>query len=210
MQDLIKINYENNSPTVSARELHQFLKSETDFRHWFPRMTEYGFKTNIDYTPVIFEHPQNRQPTADYAMTLDMAKEICMIQRTDKGKEARQYFIRIEKEYRTKILPKDYLSALKALIAAEETKQRLLAENDILETALNESLTFYTVAKYNNTFKMGWNLNKCQEIGKRLSTYCRANSIEIRKCKTNDERFGDVHSYPLTAWEDFFRTKNRV
>ena len=79
----------------------------------------------------------------------------------------------------------------------------LTESNDVLETALNESLKFYTVAKYNNVYKMGWSLSKCQEIGKHLSGFCRARSIEIRKCETNDERFGAVNSYPITAWEEF-------
>ncbi|HOA79512.1 MAG TPA: antA/AntB antirepressor family protein, partial [Defluviitaleaceae bacterium] len=61
MNELIKVNYSTEEPTVSARELHKFLEIATEFRHWFPRMCEYGFKEGIDYTPVIFDHPQNKQ-----------------------------------------------------------------------------------------------------------------------------------------------------
>lgn len=76
MNELIKVNYDSERPTVSARDLHEFLEVATDYRHWFPRMCEYGFTESIDYTPVIFDHPQNGQPTKDYQLTIEMAKEI--------------------------------------------------------------------------------------------------------------------------------------
>lgn len=82
---------------VSGRELHEFLEVETPFRKWFPRMTEYGFVEGVDYTPDIFVHPLNKQETADFLLKLDMAKEIAMIQRTEKGKQARQYFLHLER-----------------------------------------------------------------------------------------------------------------
>jgi anti-repressor protein len=90
---------ENGEVLVSARDLHEFLEIRTDFRHWFPRMCGYGFEENEDYTPVIFDHPLNNQPTKDYAMKIDMAKEIAMIQRSRKGKMARKYFIEVEKAW---------------------------------------------------------------------------------------------------------------
>ena len=97
MYDLLNIQMKDGKQLVSARDLHEFLGVKTDFRHWFPRMCEYGFIDNEDYTPVIFDHPINKQPTTDYAMCLDMAKEISMLQRTEKGKMARKYFIQCEK-----------------------------------------------------------------------------------------------------------------
>jgi len=100
MNELIKVEVaDNGEQIVSARELHNFLEVGTEFRHWFPRMCEYGFTEDQDYTPVIFDHPQNGQPTTDYAIKISMAKEIAMIQRNEKGKEARQYFIEIEKAW---------------------------------------------------------------------------------------------------------------
>lgn len=99
MTELIKIDYQSDRPTVSARELHEFLEVETPFRIWFPRMAEYGFSDGTDYTPYIFVHPQNHQETTDYQLTIDMAKELCMIQRSEKGRQARQYFIQLEKDW---------------------------------------------------------------------------------------------------------------
>ena len=101
MNELLKINYETETPTVSARDLHSALEIASHFKDWFPRMAEYGFEENRDYTPLIFEHPRNHQPTMDYDLTVDMAKEICMIQRTEKGKQCRTYFIELEKAWNT-------------------------------------------------------------------------------------------------------------
>ncbi len=101
MNELIKVNYDGEQPVVSGRELHAFLEVGTEYRHWFPRMCEYGFSDGVDYTPVNFDHPKNKQPTIDHALTVAMAKEICMIQRTDKGKQARQYFIALETAWNT-------------------------------------------------------------------------------------------------------------
>lgn len=99
MNELVPINYDNDRQTVSGRNLHEFLEVGTEYRHWFPRMCEYGFSDGIDYTPVNFEHPQNKQITTDHQLTIEMAKEICMLQRNDKGKQARQYFIDLEKKW---------------------------------------------------------------------------------------------------------------
>lgn len=97
-EELIKVNKENN--TVSARELHSFLESKERFSKWFNRMLGYGFELGTDFESVPKSTPVNNggiQMLKDYAITLDMAKEISMIQRNEKGKQARQYFIQCEK-----------------------------------------------------------------------------------------------------------------
>ncbi len=101
MNELIKVTYENERPTVMGRELHEALEIKTAYKDWFPRMCEYGFSEGKDYTPLIFEHPQNKQPCTDHQLTIDMAKEICMIQRSEKGKQFRQYFIEVENKWNT-------------------------------------------------------------------------------------------------------------
>jgi len=130
MKELIRVNYTQDEPTVSARELHEFLEIGTEFRHWFPRMCEYGFVEGVDYTTVIFDHPQNHQPAKDYCLTIPMAKELCMIQRTEKGKMARQYFLSIEKAWNT---PEMVMS--RALKMAEYRINHLEVENSRLLVA---------------------------------------------------------------------------
>ncbi|MCI7083193.1 MAG: antA/AntB antirepressor family protein [Tenericutes bacterium] len=97
-EELIKVNRENN--TVSARELHEFLGVNTQFTIWFNRMCEYGFEENSDFRAITQKRltaQGNTTTYIDYEITLDMAKEISMIQRSEKGKQARQYFIQCEK-----------------------------------------------------------------------------------------------------------------
>lgn len=98
MNNLININYSNDRITLSARELHEFLEVKSKYADWFKNMSAYGFEENIDYR-AISKNLENGGRRIDHEITLDMAKEIAMIQRNDKGKQARQYFIEIEKQW---------------------------------------------------------------------------------------------------------------
>lgn len=99
--EIIKVNYDNERPTVMGRDLHEVLQIATPYHKWFPRMCEYGFAENTDFVTVDknvrradgVEMPQMQR---DHQMTIEMAKEICMIQRTDAGKKCRQYFLNLE------------------------------------------------------------------------------------------------------------------
>ena len=105
MNELIKITYNNDRPAVSARDLHDFLEVKTAYKDWFPRMCEYGFTEGEDFNPLKIERVQNEgermvaRTVDDAVLTIDMAKELCMIQRNEKGKQARQYFLQIEKDW---------------------------------------------------------------------------------------------------------------
>ena len=116
MKELIKVTTnENKEQLVSGRELHEFLEVRTTYTRWFERMAEYGFTENVDFT-VIAKNVRDEtafggtRKLTDHAMKLDMAKEISMIQRTEKGKQARQYFIQVEKEYKQQFLDTSKLS----------------------------------------------------------------------------------------------------
>lgn len=101
MADLIKITYDNDRPTVSGRALHEALGVKTAYKDWFPRMTEYGFTEGTDYSSFLSDRSDGKagKPRTDHQLTIDMAKELCMIQRTDKGKECRQYFLEVERRW---------------------------------------------------------------------------------------------------------------
>lgn len=101
--ELIKIIEREGRQLVSGRELHEFLEIGTKYKDWFRRMVEYGFEEEIDFIRVAQKRATNnlKNPVTtviDHAISIDMAKEISMIQRTEKGKIARQYFINCEKK----------------------------------------------------------------------------------------------------------------
>lgn len=115
MNELIKVDYSNDRPAVSARELHEFLDVETPFNKWFPRMCEYGFSEGESYRTFLSNRSDGLpgKPRMDAAITIDMAKEICMLQRNEKGKLARQYFLQLEKDWNSpeKIMARALLMA---------------------------------------------------------------------------------------------------
>lgn len=123
MNELIKINYESDRPTVLARDLHEFLEVETPFNKWFSRMCEYGFTDGADFQTFLSESTGGR-PATDAQLTIDMAKEICMLQRNERGKQARQYFLQLEREWNS---PEAVMS--RALRMAEERLERFKAIN---------------------------------------------------------------------------------
>ena len=127
--ELIKL-YQGN--LVSARELYSFFESRERFSRWFARMKEYGFTEDIDY----FEHAtkaDNNRSITDYLLKLNTAKEISMLQRSEKGREARQYFIRCEEALKKLAANK----RLEAFLKLEVTKEKL--KKWILDTGLDES-----------------------------------------------------------------------
>ena len=108
MNELIKINAKDGVKLVSARELHEGLKIKTQYTKWFERMCEYGFIENQDFTLVsqkcLTNNPKNPYTEiTDHAITIDMAKHIAMIQRTELGKKYRQYFIECENKLKSQV-----------------------------------------------------------------------------------------------------------
>lgn len=145
MNDLIKtFKKTDGSIAVDGRDLHDFLEVETPYRIWIQRMIGYGFTENLDFTS--FEQkstkPNGGRPQVDHALTLDMAKELSMIQRTEKGKQARRYFISMEKQAKQAVLPKTPMETLKLMFqATEETDKKVTkVEHRVTDLEDNQSL----------------------------------------------------------------------
>ena len=135
--ELIKIIEREGRQLVSGRELHEFLEIKTKYKDWFPRMVEYGFEEEIDFMKVAQKRATNnlKNPVTtviDHAISIDMAKEISMIQRTEKGKAARQYFINCEKKLKEikKLSPME-LMELQFKALKEQEEKILQVENKV-------------------------------------------------------------------------------
>ena len=140
MNEIININYSSDRPTVLGRELHDMLEVKTPYAKWFSRMCEYGFSENVDYMTVVknvlrVDGTEMPQTQTDHQLTIPMAKEICMLQRTERGKECRQYFIKIEEQWNS---PDAIMQ--RALQIANSRVEKLRGENLALQAA-NSDLT---------------------------------------------------------------------
>ncbi len=166
MNELLKINYGNDRITLSARELHEFLGIGTQYTKWFDRMSEYGFYENVDYQAISQKRltAQGNETTyIDHEITLDMAKEIAMIQRSDKGKEVRQYFLELERRWNS---PEAVMN--RALEYSRKQVKALMEENKELKpkalfadavSASDESILIGQLAKLirQNGYEIGQN-----------------------------------------------------
>ncbi len=134
MNELVKVNFDTQ--TISARELHSTLNIGTKFTTWFERMCEYGFTEGNEFFPKMGETSKQcgGRPSADYDISVDMAKQICMIQRTPEGKAVRQYLIDLEKAWNT---PEQVMA--RALRIADRTIDELKYSNQRL-AAVNEEM----------------------------------------------------------------------
>lgn len=131
----IAVQYDNDKPTVSGRELYQALLVKTPYTMWFSRMCEYGFTENIDYftdhkNVIRDDGREMPQKQTDHYLTIDMAKELCMIQRTEIGKRCREYFLNLERQWNSP----DAVMA-RALQLADRKISHITEQNDrLLET----------------------------------------------------------------------------
>ena len=139
MNELIKVHYDNaDRPTVSGRELYDALEVKTAYKDWFPRMCEYGFQENVDYarcSNLISENQHGGQNKIDHQITVPMAKELCMLQRTDKGKQMRQYFIAVEEQWNSPdaIMARALQLSNAKLKQLQVTVSELTVENQIMK-----------------------------------------------------------------------------
>ena len=204
MNELINVTLnDNHEPIVSGRQLHEALGVKTAYKDWFPRMTEYGFTEGEDFNPLKIEQVRQegtrkvKRQIEDHVIKLDMAKEIAMIQRTEKGKEVRQYFIQIEKDYNSpeKIMARALLMAdkkvhkLEAQIEAD--KPKVLFADAV--SASHTSILVGELAKLisQNGYKIGAN---------RLFAWMRENGYLIKR-KGSDWNMPTQRSMDLKLFE---------
>lgn len=144
MENLIEIKTNKNMEVViSGRELHEKLGIETRYNDWIKRMIDYGFTENIDFVAITQKRATaqgNKTTYNDHIIKIDMAKEICMIQRNEKGKIFRQYFIQVEKDYNSpeKTMARAIIYSSEKIKELEIDNKKLLEDNQVLEFKVKE------------------------------------------------------------------------
>ena len=200
MNELISVTLnDNHEPVVSGRQLHEALEVKTKYADWFNRMIEYGFTENQDFLLLKNEQQTGRggHNKVDHIIKLDMAKEIAMIQRTDKGKEVRQYFIQVEKDFNSpeKIMARALLMADKKIhkleTQIEADKPKVLFADAV--SASHTSILVGELAKLisQNGYKIGAN---------RLFSWMRENGYLIKR-KGSDWNMSTQRSMDLKLFE---------
>ena len=183
MNEILRVNFDTQM--VSARELHEKLHISTRFNDWFPRMCEYGFSEGSDFYSKMSKTKNGGRPSTDYDISVDMAKQICMIQRTPEGKACRQYLIDLEKAWNT---PEQVMA--RALRIADRQIEELKSHNLQLEQKIEADkpkTIFADVVSTSKTSILVGDLAKliCQngyQIGqKRLFDWLRANGYLIKR-----------------------------
>nr|DAH78561.1 MAG TPA: KilAC domain protein [Caudoviricetes sp.] len=162
----IKVNYESDKPTVSGRELHEKLGIKTAYKDWFPRMCEYGFSEGEDFCSFLSGSTGGR-PATEHQLTIEMAKQICMIQRTEIGKQYREYFIELEKKWNS-----PELVMARALKMANHQIECVTAQLETVNAKLEE-------AKPKIVFADAVSASKTSILIGDLAKILRQNGVEI-------------------------------
>lgn len=226
MNELINVTLnEKHEPVVSARQLHETLEVKTEYKKWFKRMTEYGFTENEDFVKVTQKclTSSTGQNITDHVIKLDMAKEIAMIQRTDKGKEVRTYFIQVEKDFNSpeKIMARALLMADKKIKLLENQNENLLIEleeanknADYLDLILQtkDSLTITQIAQdYGISARKMNQILKQERIQRIVNGQWVLYAKYLAKGYVSSRTFdytgkdGKVHSAVTTVWTQLGR-----
>lgn len=184
--------------SMNAREIHEYLEIKTPFSMWIKRAIEkYDFLENEDFTTHKFVNGKATQ--TDYVVSFDMAKELCIVEPNEKGKETRKYFIAVEKQYQQQIKPLTINEQI-ALIAQghQEVNKRL----DEIEHKIDNEITLTSAQKYhlkqlvtkkvmdlkqNHNMGDDWIKKGYQRIWKKLkNTFIVSSYMEIPKVNFDD------------------------
>jgi anti-repressor protein len=205
--ELIKITEQNGKQVISARDLHSFLESKKQFGNWIKhRITKYGLIEGQDY--VTFNQMVNRSKTTEYALTLDAAKELSMVEGNAKGKQARQYFIECERKAQQpvrQLSPMEMLELQFSLVKEQGNRINYIEEKvlQIEAKAKTQPDDYYTIAGYASLLKKPVDIVAASAIGRKSTTLC--NQLGFMMGVVPDPRFGRVKTYPQQVLSETFK-----
>jgi anti-repressor protein len=201
MNELIKITETNGKKAVSARDLHSFLESKKQFADWIKhRITKYGLIENIDYQSFSL-NGENGGKSIEYALSLDAAKELSMVEGNTKGKQARKYFIDCEKKYVRSLTPLTEIEILQrslTMLMQQEKKVNAI-EQRVQEIEnkpqINAPVEHFSILGFCHNIGKQISLNEAKSFGIKCRALCNQLGFVIGKIA--DPRFGSVNTYPL-------------
>ena len=207
----------NAVETVNARTLHEFLQSKQDFSTWIKnRISEYDFVENQDF--VVFhkkvENPNGGRPSQEYYITLDMAKELSMVERNEKGKQARKYFIECEKKLtQPKPMTQIELIALIANQMAEQERKSLELDNRLQvveqkQQQLNQDNDHFTVKGFCALHKIDLSNGKMSAISKKAKKLSDIKDYTYHEI--TDPRWGKVKTYHIDILAELFEFEKLI
>jgi anti-repressor protein len=214
MNELIKIEHKNGIETVNARELHRFLEVKQRFNDWIKfRIEKYGFEEDVDYISLTEKIVSGNNANArSYHISLDMAKELSMVENNEKGRQARQYFIECEKRS-TGLVGKNQIDNSR-IERLENMVEKLITSIPMIISETVKSISnnylkqaeytqdYFSIIGYANHKGIKINFSEALNFGKEAVKISKANNLEIRKIP--DERFGRVNSYSIRVLEKIF------
>ena len=223
MNELIKIEVKDGQQLASGRELHKFLEIGTEYMKWFSRMINYGFVENVDFIVIVKNDEDDTafggiRKSTDHLIKLNMAKEISMLQRNEKGKEARTYFIKCEEAWNSPEMILARANQIQSRMIEDYTKKIKVLENKIQEdkpkvefyndvTDSKHTCDMQTVAKVlnfkgvgrNTLFEILRNENILQLDNKPYQKFVDAGWFRLIETKYNDEMSGELRIYFKTV-----------
>jgi len=206
VQELIPISEQNGKKAVNARHLHAFLESKKQFSDWIKhRIQKYSFVENVDYQSFSLIG-ENGGKSIEYALSLNCAKEIAMVEGNAKGKQARQYFIECEnrlKEQSKSLTPAE-MFLQNAQLMVEHDKRIANVENElhVLKAKTATIPDYFTIVGYGTLHHVSVNLRQASILGRRASELCKKRNLSMDRIP--DPRFGEVKMYPREVLEEVF------
>lgn len=217
MEELIPISEKDGKRAVSARDLHSFLESKRDFSNWIKdRIDKYDLVENVDY--VVFnkfgENPNGGRPQIEYALTVDAAKELSMVEGNEKGKQARRYFIECERKLKESgneaLSPAEVILRLaqrnvdneRKMREIERKQERMQSEIEDIRQRTTTDLGRSTIVAYVSRNNIKLDVKRFGAMGRKASTLCKKRDIPVTKI--HDVRWGQVSVFPDEILDEVF------
>ena len=211
MEELIPISYNNGKKAVNARYLHDFLESKQDFSDWIKnRIKKYSFVENQDFEVLLpnfmEQNGSGGHNKIEYALSINCAKEISMVEGNAKGKQARRYFIECEQlsnQLSKPLSPAEHLLQQAQLMVEQERRiSNVESKLYVLEARTATRPDFMTIVGYGTLHHVSVNLKQASSLGRRATKICAERGIQTDSIP--DPRFDAVKMYPREVLDEVF------